>query len=285
MVWYQMFKSPDAVRRRWALALSEVFVVAWRGIKDVMNWDSFGMAAYWDLLCTHGLGTYRNLLEELTLNPAMGAFLSTRGNEREDPTTGRQPDENYAREVMQLFSIGLYELNLDGSLKLDANGKPIETYTSDDVSQLARVFTGYNHDYSRPKFNSPKPPNLTVNHIESARGRMVFDSNKHSTLEKKFLGVTIPANTSGSASLKMALDALTNHPNNGPFLARQFIQRLVTSNPSPAYVARVASVFNDNGAGVRGDLKAVLRAVLLDDEARGAIECRAIDCAVDPQRV
>ena len=267
MVWYQLTQSPDTVRRRWAWALSEVFVVSWRGIKDVMNWDSFGMAEYWDILCRHGLGTYRELLEALSVNPAMGAFLSTRGNLKEDPATGRLPDENYAREVMQLFSIGLYELNLDGTVKQDASGHPIETYTSDDVSNLARVFTGYNQDYSRPRFSSPKSPFPMVNHIESARGRMVFDPNQHSLLQKRFLGTTIPANTQGPESLRIALDTLANHPTTAPFLCRQFIQRMVTSNPSPAYVQRVAQVFNNNGNGVRGDLKAVLKAILLDDEA------------------
>lgn len=268
MVWYQLMQSPDAVRRRWAWALSEVFVVSWRGIKDVMNWDNFGMAEYWDILCRHGLGTYRELLEVLSVNPAMGSFLSTRGNIKEDPASGRLPDENYAREVMQLFSIGLYELNLDGTVKRNPAGQPIETYTSDDVSNLARVFTGYNQDYSRPRFTSPKPPHLLVNDVESARGRMVFFQHDHSTLQKKFLGVIIPANTPGPESLRIAMDTLANHPTTSPFLCRQFIQRLVTSDPSPAYVQRVAQVFNNNGNGVRGDLKAVLKAILLDDEAR-----------------
>jgi len=270
MVWYHLTQSPDTVRKRWALALSEVFVVSWRGIKDVMNWDAFGMAAYWDLLCQHAFGNYRDLLEALTLNPAMGAFLSTRGNAREDPATGRLPDENYAREVMQLFSVGLHHLNMDGTPRLDARGQPIETYSADDVSNLARVFTGYNHDYSHGWFNSPKPPHLRVVNLPAARGRMVFDPNQHSALEKRFLGVVIPAGTSGPESLRIALDTLANHANVAPFLSRQLIQRLVTSNPSPAYVQRVAQVFNNNGSGVRGDLKAVLRAILLDDEARGA---------------
>ncbi len=270
MVWYHLTQSPDTVRKRWALALSEVFVVSWRGIKDVMNWDAFGMAAYWDLLCQHAFGNYRDLLEALTLNPAMGAFLSTRGNAREDPATGRLPDENYAREVMQLFSVGLHHLNMDGTPRLDARGQPIETYSADDVSNLARVFTGYNHDYSHGWFNSPKPPHLRVVNLPAARGRMVFDPNQHSALEKRFLGVVIPAGTSGPESLRIALDTLANHANVAPFLSRQLIQRMVTSNPSPAYVQRVAQVFNNNGSGVRGDLKAVLRAILLDDEARGA---------------
>lgn len=270
MVWYQLLKSPDAVRRRWAWALSEVFVVSWRGIKDVMNWDSLAMAAYWDLLCKHGFGTYRELIEALTLNPAMGAFLSTRGNMKEDAATGRLPDENYAREVMQLFSIGLHELNLDGTVKTGASGKPVETYTADDVSNLARVFTGYSHDLSAGSFANPQSPSQRIPHFESARSEMVLDAASHSSLAKTFLGVTIPANTPGKTALKIALDTLANHPTTAPFLCRQFIQRLVTSNPSPGYVQRVAQVFNDNGAGVRGDLKAVLKAVLLDADALSA---------------
>lgn len=270
MIWYQLFQSPDAVRRRWALALSEIFVVSWRGIKDVMNWDNFAMAHYWDILCTNAFGNYRDLLEALTLSPAMGAFLSTRGNQKEDPATGRLPDENYAREVMQLFSIGLLQLNMDGSPRRDAQGKTIESYDAEDVSNLARVFTGYRLDDSGPYFTNPNPPHQRIHHLSTVRNRMVLDPNQHSPLQKRFLGVTIPSNTSGAESLRIALDTLFNHPNTAPFLSRQFIQRLVTSNPSPAYIERVASAFVNNGAGVRGDLRAVLKAVLLDDEARGA---------------
>ncbi len=266
-VWYQLFKSPDQLRKRWALALSEIFVVSWRGISDVLNWDSLAMCEYWDLLNRHAFGNYRALLEELTLNPAMGAFLSTRGNLKEDPATGRLPDENYAREVMQLFSIGLHVLNPDGTPKLGANGQPLESYTAQDVSQLARVFTGYNIDTSRPLV-SPKPPNTRIPLQATARDPMGFNPAQHSPLEKRFLGVTIPAGTPGPQALKIALDTLANHPNTGPFLARQFIQRMVTSDPSPAYVQRVAAVFDNNGQGVRGDLAATLRAVLLDVEAR-----------------
>lgn len=270
MIWYQMFQSPDAVRRRWALALSEVLVVSWRGIKDVLNWDSFAMAHYWDLLCSHAFGNYRDLLQALTLSPAMGGFLSTRGNQKEDPATGRLPDENYAREVMQLFSIGLLEINLDGSAKLDAQGRVIESYNATDVSNLARVFTGYSIDDSDASFINPNAPHQRINNISSARKPMKLDPNQHSLLEKRFLGVTIPPGTQAGESLRIALDTLANHPNTAPFLARQLIQRLVTSNPSPAYIERVASAFVNNGAGVRGDLSAVLKAVLLDPDARGA---------------
>ena len=270
MVWYQMFQSSDAVRRRWALALSEIFVVSWRGIKDVLNWDNFAMAHYWDILCRHALGNYRDLLQELTLSPAMGAFLSTRGNQKEDLASGRLPDENYAREVMQLFSIGLVQLNMDGSPQRDGQGRLIESYSADDVSNLARVFTGYRLDDSAPYFTNPNPPHQRILDFSTVRKPMLLDPAQHSPLQKRFLGVTIPANTSGAESLRIALDTLFNHPSTAPFLARQFIQRLVTSNPSPAYIERVASAFVNNGSGARGDLRAVLKAVVLDDEARGA---------------
>jgi uncharacterized protein (DUF1800 family) len=237
------------------LALSEIFVVGFDGITG--PWKQFKLAAWWDLLATHAFGNYRTLLEAVTLNAAMGQYLSAAGNQKEDPATGRLPDENYAREVMQLFSIGLYELNPDGSLKLDSSGQPIETYTQDTVTQLARVFTGWVLDTS-PFEAGP----------EVMARPMVLNASRHSTLAVNALGMTIPAGTDGTTALRMTLDRLAAHPNVGPFIGRQLIQRLVTSNPSPAYVARVAAAFADNGRGVRGDLAAVVRAVLVDDEAR-----------------
>lgn len=269
MIWGQLISAPDAMRKRIALALSEFFVVSLSSME--IDWRAYTITAYWDVLNQNAFGNFRDLLEAITLNPAMGYYLNTKGNQKEDGK-GRLPDENYAREVMQLFTVGLYELNLDGSIKTDAGGKPLESYDSDDVSQLARVFTGYDFD----KAYAPSSPNglqfpgksYKVWAREYARRPMTLDAAKHSTLAVQFLGTTIAANTSGAAALKTALDTLFNHPNVGPFFGRQMIQRLVTSNPSPAYVARVASAFNNNGAGVRGDLKAVWTAILLDDEAR-----------------
>lgn len=268
MVWYQMMASPDAVRKRFALALSEFFVVSIQGIQ--LNWPSFAMARYWDILCSNAFGNFRQLLEEITLCQAMGAYLNTLGNQKADERTGRLPDENYAREVMQLFSIGLLQLNLDGTPKLGPNGQPLETYTQSDVSQLARVFTGYELDESVGRFTSPRPPNYTVLKLDYTLKPMVLNPSRHSPEAKVFLGTTIAAGTDGVSALKIALDTLFNHPNVGPFFGRQMIQRLVTSHPSPAYVARVASVFNNNGKGARGDLAAVLRAILLDEEATGS---------------
>jgi uncharacterized protein (DUF1800 family) len=256
-IWQRLLSAPDSLRQRVTLAWSEIFVVGFDGING--PWKQFKLAGWWDLLASHAFGNYRTLLESVTLNPAMGQYLSSAGNQKGDPATGRQPDENYAREVMQLFSIGLYELNPDGTRKLDANGNPIETYTQDTVTQLARVFTGWN--ITADPFSAP---------TEVARAPMSMDDKRHSTLSSSFLGVTVPANTSGANALKITLDHLASHANVGPFLGRQLIQRLVTSNPSPAYVGRVAAAFADNGSGVRGDLGFVVRAVLTDIEARDA---------------
>jgi uncharacterized protein (DUF1800 family) len=263
----QFATAPDAFRKRCALALSEFFVVSM--LVPGMPWTGLGMAHYWDQLDEHAFGNFRTLLRAMTLNPAMGAWLNTRGNLREDPTIGRVPDENYAREVMQLFTIGLVELNPDGTARRDAAGRPIPTYTQEDVTQLARVFTGYDwwddgRRFIAPTTNSPRP------YAEYTRRAMVFDPADHSTQPVRFLGASIAAGSDGPARLDAALDVLFRHPNVGPFFARQMIQRLVTGNPSPAYVARVAARFDDNGSGVRGDLKAVWKAILLDDEARGA---------------
>ena len=272
MIWNQLFTSQDAMRKRVALALSEFFVASQLGLN--FTWQSYGLAQYWDLLVENAFGNYRQALEDVTLSAAMGYYLNTKGNEKENASTGRVPDENYAREVMQLFSVGLYQLNLDGTEKLDGNGKKIETYTQSDVTNLAHVFTGYNFDVRTadpkvPVYNSDGTlATYTVESKDSVLRPMALTASKHSTLAATFLGTTVPANTAGAIALKTALDTLYNHPNVGPFFGKQMIQRLVTSNPSPAYVARVAAAFNNNGAGVRGDLKAVWTAIFLDDEAR-----------------
>jgi uncharacterized protein (DUF1800 family) len=264
MVWNQLLTGPDAMRRRMALALSEFFVVSLNSLD--FTWRSHAMAHYWDTLVRNAFGNFRTLLKDVTLHPVMGYFLNTKGNLKEDTKKGRVPDENYGREVMQLFSIGLYALNLDGTVKTNGSNQRIESYTQDDVTNIARVFTGYDFDTSAGKVPTSSG---TIDSKELARRPMSFDASKHSMLEATFLGTTIPAGTPGPQALDMTLDALFNHPNVGPFFARQMIQRLVTSEPSPGYVARVATKFNNNGFGVRGDLRAVWAAILLDDEARG----------------
>ena len=285
MVWNQLMTSPDVPRRRMALALSEIFVTS----TTVMTgyWPAYVMAAYWDVLCANAFGNYRALLEAITLNLAMGNYLNTRGNKKADGK-GSAPDENYAREVMQLFSIGLVLLNPDGTPKLDANGSTIDTYSNADITEVAKVFTGYDTDISQ---NTPITPNPVtgggtdnVPPTTFTRLLLVQRGNNHSPEASNFFqnvpGVTpvsIPANTSAAAALKTTLDALFNHPNNAPFISKQLIQRLVTSNPSPAYVQRVAAVYTNNGLGVRGDLAAVYAAILRDDEARSPAGLSALE--------
>lgn len=248
MMWNQLIAAHDAVRKRVALALSEIFVVSTSSIEGA--WPSFAMAAYWDLLNTHAFGNYRALLEAITLNPAMGAYLNTRGNKKANDK-GRVPDENYAREVMQLFSIGLYELNTNGTLR---DNPPRETYAQAEVTNLARIFTGWDvagtwqtRDTDPTAFGQP----------------MVLNANEHATEPATFLGQTV-SGTDGKSRLTQALDIIASHRNVAPFISHQLIQRLVTSAPSAAYVGRVAAVFNST----RGDLGAVTKAVLLDPEAR-----------------
>jgi len=192
----------------------------------------------------------------------MGEYLDMRNNDKADPTRDTRANENYARELMQLFTIGLSQLNLDGTLKLDASGNPIPTYDQTTIQNFAKIYTGWTY---------PTKPGATLQKHNPAyyTGPMVpFESNHDTTSKTLLNGLVLPAGQSASQDLEAALDNIFNHPNVGPFIGKQLIQHLVSSNPSPAYVARVASVFNDNGSGVRGDLQAVVRAVLLDPEAR-----------------
>ena len=269
--WQTALTAPDQLRQRVAWALSQILVVSQEG---ALSGEHEAATAYYDLLLSHALGNYRDLLEDVTKSPVMGVYLSMLRNRRPDPETGQRPDENYAREVMQLFSIGLNELHPDGTLRLDAQGLPIPTYTQADIVGLAHVFTGWG-----PYYDPATPPRWDNGAIADRDSwflygfdvlrPMSFYPEYHDLGAKRVVrGVTIPAGTDGIAAMDTALDALFNHPNLGPFLGRQLIQRLVTSNPSPGYVHRVAAAFADNGAGVRGDLFATVRAVLLDPEAR-----------------
>ena len=273
MAWAQLLSGGNEVRKRVALALSEFFVVSLNSVN--ITWRSQAMGAYWDILNEHAFGNYRDLLEAITLNPAMGVFLNTRGNKKADPRTGRVADENFGREVMQLFSIGLYELNIDGSQRL-SNGQPIETYDNDDVTGIAKAFTGYDYDYTGVTLANAYNATYQIPDASYVRQPMTADPQRwrnprnegyHSEEEKSFLNTTIPAGTNAAETLRQTMDALFNHANVGPFFGKQMIQRLVTSNPSPAYVQRVAEAFNNNGNGTRGDLRAVFKAILLDDEA------------------
>ena len=259
-IWWKLFSASDLFRQRAALTLSELFVVSHLGLP--FSWRNFAIANYWEILEANALGNFRALLENVTLSSAMGTYLNMKGNQKYDAKTGRSPDENYAREVMQLFTIGLYQLNIDGTLQLDAQGKPIESYDNADIQGLARVFTGWNTATGTDA--TGELANAAYRHGLP----MMLTASLHSPEEKKFLGVTIPAGTAGIESLRIALDTLFQHNNTAPFIAKQLIQRLVTSNPSPAYVARVAKIFVNNGKGVRGDMKAVWTAILMDTDAR-----------------
>lgn len=258
--WQQAVTGEDQLRQRMAFALSQIFVVS--VLDSSVNSYPRGVASYYDTLAAHAFGNFRNLLEAVALHPMMGIYLTSMRNQKESGT--RVPDENFAREVMQLLTIGLNELNVDGSVKMIDN-HPVETYTSADISGLAKVFTGWSWagaDKGDSRFyGGNADPNRDWLPMQAY-------PKFHSTSEKRFLGVTVPAGATPEASLKIALDTLFNHPNVGPFIGRQLIQRLVTSNPSPQYIGRVASAFANNGQGVRGDMKAVIRAILLDPEAR-----------------
>ena len=262
--------SEDQLRQRMAFALSQILVTSVMGNVS-MDSNPHLQAAYYDIFVRNAFGNYRDILEEVTYSPAMATYLTYFRNRKGDPGQGRVPDENYAREIMQLFTIGLQELNMDGTPRL-RNGAPIETYTNEDVTGLSRVFTGFSYD--TPNFwESPGDNNASLRYAP-----LKIFPEMHSDLEKSFLGVTIPPGVSGPESVDRALDTLFNHPNVAPFISKQLIQRFITSNPSPDYVERVARVFEsgrftlDNGAvvgaGARGDLKATISAILLDAEAR-----------------
>jgi len=250
-MWRQLISAPDQLRQRVGLALLDMLVVSIQG-PDI-PWRPFGMSSYMDVLLDNAFGNFRNLLGAISTNCMMAFYLTFLDN-RKSNGQGSQPDENYAREVMQLFTIGLHELNQDGTEKLGPDGKPIETYGQTDVSQLARVFTGLvlaSNDTNGP--HRFRPPLVMYDAINE-------------TGASTFLGKTVSGG--GMGAINAALDIIFNHPNVAPFVSKNLIQRLVTSNPSPAYVGRVAAAFADNGQGVRGDMKAVIRAILLDSEAR-----------------
>ena len=269
--WKQATTGDDQLRQRMTYALSQIFVISMQD--NGVGEHPMLAASFYDMLGTNAFGNYRTLLESVALHPAMGVYLTSLHNSKESGE--RTPDENFAREVMQLMSIGLYELNADGTQKL-VNGEPVETYSSADIRGMAKVFTGWSWagpDKSEPRFYGGNPD------PEKESKPMQAYPQFHSTSEKTFLGVTIPAQSTGdpAASLKIALDRLFNHPNVGPFIGKQLIQRMVTSNPSPAYVSRVAAAFANNGQGVRGDMKAIIKAILLDPEARNDTNLTASD--------
>ncbi|MCE2863618.1 MAG: DUF1800 family protein [Opitutaceae bacterium] len=264
--WRTALTARDQLRQRVAFALSQIFVVS--DVNPTLANNPRALANYYDILVRGAFGNARQLLEEITLSPVMGIYLSSLRNAKATfDASGRQltaPDENYAREIMQLFSVGLMELQPDGLPRLNEVGAPIPTYDNRTISEMAKVFTGLGFYSAAPAPNFRGEP---ANYLRP----MMFYPAFHEEGEKTIItGRKLPARQTPPQNLKDTLDTLFNHPNAGPFLVRQLIQRLVTSNPSPGYVYRVAQIFANNGAGVRGDLGAVVRALLLDYEARSA---------------
>lgn len=255
--WHRTVTSQDELRQRVAFALSQIFVVS-DNVDDLII-NPFALSGYYDTLLNNTFGNYRDLLRSVTLHPAMGIYLSHVNNRRSDPDNNIFPDENYAREVMQLFSIGLFELNIDGSLKLDNSGRPIPTYSNVEIREFAKVFTGLSFGGSNAFFGNPFPDFLSP--------MQMFDAEHEPGVKNLLNGTVVPAGQIGSQDIDAAIDNLFNHPNVGPFIGKQLIQRLVTSNPSPAYIERVARAFNGDNSSVRGDMRDVIRAVLLDPEA------------------
>ena len=255
-------QAADPLRQRMAFALSEILVISDR--VDALVNEHAGMANYYDLLLNRSFGNYRDLLYDVAMHPCMGIYLSHLGNKKaNDPVAGTFPDENFAREVMQLFSIGLWQLNNDGTQVPDAYSQPIPTYSIKDITEFARVFTGLDYATNLAK--------NTDNHTVP----MMMDDSHHDVDAKTLInGVQLPARTAsdtgvaGLADIHAAIDCLFNHPSCPPFISKQLIQKFVTSNPSPEYVSRVTAKFINNGVGVRGDLKTVLKTILLDPEAR-----------------
>ncbi|MCP3978270.1 MAG: DUF1800 domain-containing protein [bacterium] len=254
--WQQVMQGPDPLRQRVALALSEHFVVS-DNLGQIGD-NPRGLANYYDMLLRHSFGNYRDLLVDVTLHPIMGVYLSHLRNQRS--SGGRFPDENYAREIMQLFSIGLFQLNPDGSLVIDGTGEPIPTYDNDDITEFAKIFTGLSFDSPAGDFGEGLP-----NWTEPMR---MYDAMHEPGPKFLLRGKYVPPGRTGMQDVLEAIDNLFHHPNVGPFVGRRLIQRLVTSNPSAEYLQRVSAAFADDGHGVRGDMQAVIRAILLDPEAR-----------------
>lgn len=268
--WRNAIEGQDQLRQRMAYALSQIIVVS--DLPEAVETFPQAVGYVQDIFARHAFGNYRDILEEVTYSPMMGFYLTYLGNEKADPETGRMPDENYARELMQLFTVGLVELKGDGEPRLDLDGNPIELYSNADITGLARVFTGL--DFAE----EPRTEDIEEVRPDVWALPMAIYPDLHSPEAKSFLGITIPAGTSAADSIDMTLDRLMSHRNIGPFVGRQLIQRFTTSNPAPGYVKRVARAFNQGryvlpdgtevGTNEKGDLMATLAAVLFDGQNR-----------------
>ncbi len=278
-----MIAGSDQLRQRIAYALSQIFVIS-DNVSTISNAEE-GSSNYYDMLVRDSFGTFRQLLLDVTYSPMMGRYLTHYHNRKANPVTGTGPDENYGREVMQLFSVGLYFLDASGNYQNDAAGHPLETYTNNQITEFARVFTGFTDEDNNPNAvgtgtgNTDFPRVTPQNYILP----MKMWDKQHDTDAKTLLIYTgvrkrnLPAGQTGVQDVSDALDNLIEHPSTAPFMARLLIQRLVTSNPSDGYISRVSAIFVNNGRGQRGDLAAVIKAILLDPEARN------LSFIVDPE--
>src|SRR5262249_3960082 len=260
----------DQLRQRVAWTLSQIVVAANVWDQDTTGNPTAMVSQYHDILLRNAFGNYRTLIREMSVSPIMGTYLTLVNSQKANTATNTQPDENYARELWQLFTIGTFRLNPNGTVMLDGQGRPLETYTIAEIQESARALTGWNYAPAAGQ------PNMGNNNPLNPFAPMITNAANHDTGSKTLLsfqagqpGQMIPANQTVDQDLDSVIDNAFNHPNVGPFIGRQLIQHLVTSNPSPAYVQRITTVFNNNGQGVRGDLRAVVRAILLDPEARG----------------
>jgi uncharacterized protein (DUF1800 family) len=251
----------DQLRGRVAFALSQIFVTS--GVDVSRN---YAMRHYQQLFRDHAFGNFYDLMVAVTLSPVMGDYLDMANNNKTNTAAGTDPNENYAREILQLFTVGTVKLNQDGTPRVDAEGKPLPTYDLAEIKGFSRVFTGWTYPTVA---GAPARSNNPRDYL----GNMLAVTSNHEFGTKLLLdGVVAPANLTMDDDLAFAHRNIFNHPNVGPFISKQLIQKLVTSDPTPAYVSRVAGVFNNNGVGQRGDLRAVVRAILTDVEARGALK-------------
>ncbi len=266
--WQAAMTRQDILRQRMAFALSEIFVISTDS--DIRN-DGDGIADYYDMLSQNAFGNFRDLLTDVSLHPAMSIYLSHFRNQKADPANNIYPDENFAREIMQLFTIGLFELNQDGSLQLNSNGEAIPTYDNEDIRNMAKIFTGLGAGGMTQEgvdLGRTLNFNVTPNILDYTLPLTMYDEY-HSPGEKYlFETEIIPEGQTGMEDIEMALDILFSHHNVGPFIARRLIQQFIKSNPSSSFIEDIANVFDDNGEGIRGDLGAVLKAILLHEEAR-----------------
>ncbi len=266
--WWQInMTNDDLLRQRIAFALSEIFVISF---KSELNRHGEGVASYYDMLIENSFENFEDILTDVSLHPCMGVFLTHLNNPKSVPAQFIHPDQNYAREMMQLFTIGLYQLNQDGTRIQDTGGNDIPTYDNEDVGEFAKIWTGLGGGATVQTEDTIVPPEfgMGINIIDMSEPMAMYEDHHEPGAKYLLNGFVVPAGQSGMEDVNTAIEHLINHQNVGPFFGKQLIQRLVKSNPSPAYVSRVAAAFNDNGSGIRGDMKAVIKAILLDEEAR-----------------